>query len=203
MNGLLKIKSSHLLGIYGSGEHGSDFSLIVQIGKDKKDLDDLRQHGEDRKVLDDSWHLIIKITIFPSIVQLGVCKQVLVDPTKFVLYLHIEESCLLYCLWVLLFCCNVNKYKEGFNCADRFTRTQYFTNILLNVTEILCGFPFLCWVCILFHLMPWIVENHCYWFNNNHCKDFKKRVLPVLTDLQHLNLHSFINGAFWFMSCKY
>ena len=117
-------------------------------------------------------------------------------------YHHIEERCLPYCRWVLSFCCHGSEYKEGFNCADGFTRTQYFTktkyfypfdilkfvaswptttyfvltnkNVLLNVTETLCGFPFLRRGCILFHLMSQIVANHRYRFNTNHSEDIHK-----------------------------
>ena len=39
INSLLKTKASHLLGIYGGGEPGPDFSIIVQRGEDKKVLD--------------------------------------------------------------------------------------------------------------------------------------------------------------------
>ena len=91
-----------------------DLDASQQRGEDRKDLDDSQQRVEDKKNLDDSQHLIIKIPSFPAIVQLGVGKKVLVDPMKFFFYLHSEERCLPYCLWVLSFCCHSNKYKEGF-----------------------------------------------------------------------------------------
>ena len=67
------MKPSHLVGIYGNGEPGPDFSLpstiqnmkdTVQCGENKKDLDDSRQRGEDRKGLDDSQHWFIEIPSF-------------------------------------------------------------------------------------------------------------------------------------------
>ena len=202
------MKRSHLVGIYGSGKPGPDFTLNSTI----QNLKDTVQHGEEKKDLDDLRQLIIKIPSFPAIVQHGGSKQVLVDPTNFVFYCHIEELCLPYCQWVLSFCCHGNKYKEGFTCMDQFTRTKYFTktqyfypfdlskfvatrptttsfaltnkNVPLNVTQTLCGFLFLCQGRILFHLMPQIVENHCYWFhnNNNHGKDIYKEVLTCADD---------------------
>ena len=117
------MRPSHIVCIYGNGEPSLDFSLpstiknlkdTVQHGEDKKGLDGSRQFGEERKYLYYSKHLIIKILSFTDIVQHSFGKKVLVDPTKFVFYLHIEERCLPYCLWVLLFCCQGNKYKEGF-----------------------------------------------------------------------------------------
>ena len=90
MNGLLKIKTSHLVGIYGHGEPGTDFSLTSTIQNKV-------QCGEDKKDLDATQKLIIKIPSFPAIVHHGDGKQVFVDPTKFVFNHHIEESCLPYC----------------------------------------------------------------------------------------------------------
>ena len=94
MNGLIKMQTSHLVGIYGSGEPDLDFSLNSTI----QNFKDIVQHGEEKKYLDDSQQLIIKMPNFPAIVQLGVGKQVLVYPKKFVFYHHIEERCLPYCL---------------------------------------------------------------------------------------------------------
>ena len=48
--------------------------------------------------------------------------------------------------------------------------------ILLCIPATLCGFPFLCQGCIMFHVLRCFVANCCYQFNNYHHDNYQRMV---------------------------